>query len=359
MKKLRVAIAGVTGYTGQALLKILLKHPFLEICNLYSSRYGGKHFFDLEKSFLSYKSQIPKLENLEVKKLELEKLDCLFLATPNGFASQVVKELCLSSNFFFKSNQTKIIDLAADFRLENQKIFQEYYGFSVQENFLKESVYGLSEFVDPRELKEKKIIANPGCYPTCVLLALLPLLKENLIDTKTACIIDAKSGVTGAGKKANEDLIFGEVSECFKAYKVNKHRHTPEITEKILQFSGKNLKVRFIPHLLPIKRGMLSSIYLKPRQSLDFVRLKQLESKINSTYEKYYRDSSFVRMVGTPPKTSDVLNTNNCLIYANFDRETEILNIISVIDNLVKGAAGQAVQNFNLSFGIKQESGLL
>ena len=353
MKKIQVAVAGVTGYTGQTLLKLLLKHPFVEITHLYSSRYQSKHISELNKVFLTEAFRLPKLETLEARSLDLVKLDCLFLATPNGFASKLIQELALNSAFL--RNKLKLIDLAADFRLQDQVVFQDYYGFSVAEKFLANSVYGLSEFIDPKELQQKKIVANPGCYPTCSLLALLPLLKENLIDLETTCIIDAKSGVTGAGKKALESLIFGEISESFSAYGVNKHRHTPEIKEKAYQFSGKNLKIRFVPHLLPIRQGMLASLYLQPKKELIQTDLEQL---VRLTYQKYYKNTPFVSIVNSPPKTSEVLNTNNCLIYPSFERETKTLSVISVIDNLLKGAAGQAIQNFNLCFGLDVKTGI-
>ncbi len=336
-KKIKIGILGVSGYTGLALLNLLSNHPQAEITTLASSQHIGKNISDLYTTFSGL--NLPNFVSSE--NINFAELNCLFTATPNGIASQIAPQAL--------KHNCKLIDLAADFRLKDKQVFEKWYGFAPDENILQKAVYGLTEW-NRAEIQQAQILANPGCYPTVSALGIIPLLKNNLIENNF-CIIDAKSGATGAGKKAEESILFSEMSESFSAYKVLAHRHTPEIEQSLELFGKQKMPVRFTPHLLPIKRGILSTIYLQPKNKITNLALEEC-------FKETYKNENFIKCVGEPPKTKDVYNSNNCYIYSVYDEHTNLIIIISVIDNLMKGAAGQAVQNFNLMFDLPETLGL-
>ncbi len=335
--KIKVAIAGVTGYTGIVLLNLLLKHPHVQIVALCSGQHKGKHLSVLQPSFTGVDG-LPNLIGTE--ELPWDEIDCLFTATPNGYASEIVNKAL--------EHKVKLIDLAADFRLQDANQYNDWYAplKASPNEVLKQAVYGLVEF-NRKEISEAQIIANPGCYPTASALAILPLLKANLIDT-SLCIIDAKSGATGAGKKAEEGLLFSEISESFSAYKVDKHRHTPEIEQSLQIFGRQKMNVRFTPHLVPMRRGILATVYLKPKSN------NLSEKELQNCFKESYNHEHFVHFVSEQPKTKDVYESNRCHLWAGLDKRTNLIVVVSVIDNLMKGAAGQAVQNFNLMLGLNE-----
>jgi N-acetyl-gamma-glutamyl-phosphate reductase len=336
--KIKVAISGVTGYTGAVLTSLLVTHPMVEIKYLCSAANVGRNLKDVYPALINY--SLPD-KMVSHDGLPYEELDCLFTATPNGTATQIVSKVIESG--------CKLIDLAADFRLKTQKDFTQWYAplNPPPQNILDQSVYGLTE-LNRDEIVKAQILANPGCYVTASSLALIPLLKNNLIDSNTI-IIDAKSGITGAGKKADVDLLYSETAESFSAYKITGHRHTPEIEQNLKIFGGVSTKVKFTPHLLPIKRGILATIYAKPKASFQ---------SIKECLQATYSNEEFVKIVDHAPKTKDVYGSNRCHIYCEYDERSDILVLVSVIDNLMKGAAGQAVQNFNLMFNINENLGL-
>lgn len=338
--KIKVGILGVSGYTGAALTQLLSRHPQVEIKALCSSQHEGKHLGEIYPYFLGY-ADLPFLSHPE--RLSFNDLDCLFTATPNGIASDFAP-LALKHN-------VKVIDLAADFRLKNSTEFNHWYSplKAASESLLKQAVYGLTE-LNRAEIKKANLLANPGCYPTASSLPIIPLLQSGLADS-SLCIIDAKSGTTGAGKKAEESILFSEVNESFSAYKIEGHRHTPEIEQNLQIFGGQKLVVRFTPHLLPIKRGILSTIYLRPKS-------KVTKSALYECLQNTYQNEKFVNIVNEPPKTKDVYGSNRCHIFATYDERSDLIILVSVIDNLMKGAAGQAIQNFNLMFGLKEHEAL-
>ncbi|MDJ0626375.1 MAG: N-acetyl-gamma-glutamyl-phosphate reductase [Candidatus Caenarcaniphilales bacterium] len=338
--KIKIGIAGITGYTGAALLNILINHPEIEIKYLCSKQHKGKELAQVTPWFIGLKNS-PKLTDLDT--LDFQDLDCFFTATPNGIASGIAEKVL--------NSDCKLIDLSADFRLKDSQVYEDWYSplKPAKEEIINEAVYGLTEF-NHKEIREARLLANPGCYPTASTLGVLPLLKNNIVDD-SLCIIDAKSGTTGAGKAVQENLLFSEINESFSAYKVDKHRHTPEIEQSIELYSQKTVKVRFTPHLLPMKRGILSTIYLKPKHNTSSL-------EVQNCLKEHYKSASFVHVVDEPPKTKDVYGSNRCHIFSMVDERSELVVVISVIDNLMKGAAGQAVQNFNLMFSLSENLSL-
>ncbi len=354
MKKFKIAIIGISGYSGLALANILINHSAFEIKGLFSSNYAGKSLSQVHGLFTGYlNADFPLIENLDnlIENLVKKEIDCVFTATPNGVSSGLAEDLL--------QNNIKLIDLAADFRLQNPETFNEWYAplKSVKSEILKQAVYGLTEW-NRDKIKSAKIIANPGCYPTATALAIIPLLQNNLIDN-SVFIIDAKSGTTGAGRKAEQSLLFSEVQESFSAYKPLLHRHIPEIEQTLINFGSQghlpDIKIRFTPHLLPIKRGILNTIYLKPNPNIS---KNKINSLLQETLSEAYKTEFFVNIVPEPPKTKDVYGTNKCHIFATYDERTDLIVLISVIDNLIKGAAGQAIQNANLLFDLPESMGL-
>lgn len=331
---IRVGIIGATGYTGLELLRILTNHPNVKITFLSSRNFAGKKLNDVYPFFLEDKV----LEEIDFEKIS-RNCDIVFTALPAGVSYGIAKKL----------NNTKVIDLGADFRFDDPTVYEKWYSKKLADYDPSERVYGLTELYREK-IKNAKFVGNPGCYPTSVLLAVAPLLKNGLLDEETV-IIDSKSGVSGAGKKESIDYSFSELNESLKAYNVAKHRHVPEMEQEMSKLYGKRLKLVFTPHLAPITRGILSTIYLKTTSSLN---------EIHKLYKEFYAEEKFVHVLqpGIYPSTKWSYGSNHVFISMAKDDRTDMLILISVIDNLVKGAAGQAVQNMNLIFSLSEETGL-
>lgn len=339
-----VGIVGGTGYTGVELLRLLLRHPQVTVRVLTSRTEAGKRVADMFPSLRGH-------TDLEFSDLNLDLLkqcDVVFFATPHGVAMQHAKELVAA--------QTKVIDLAADFRLQNLEQFEKWYGLQHScPDILQNSAYGLTE-LNREKIKKASVIGNPGCYPTTVQLGLAPLLKseQNLVNP-SSIIIDAKSGVSGAGRKASMGMIYSENADNFKAYGVSGHRHHPEIVEALENISGQKGvfdHIVFVPHLVPMIRGMLSTIYLDLTE-------EGANTDIQALYEQFYADEKFVDVMppNSSPETRSVRGANELRI-ALYKPQPNKLIVLSVQDNLVKGAAGQAVQNMNLMFDFAEDAGL-
>ena len=337
---IKAGIIGATGYAGSELVRILTNHPKAEIAVITSKSYKGQNYGSVYENF-RHTEKICEEENIE----EMAKIcDVIFLALPHGVASKKVTEKILEN--------TKIIDLGADFRLQDSDVYEKWYKTSHEaKKILPEAVYGLCE-INRDKIKNKRIIANPGCYTTCSILSLYPLVKENLIDLDTI-IIDAKSGVTGAGRGISLGTHFDEVNESVKAYKIASHRHTPEIEEQLSIASGKKIVLSFTPHLIPMNRGILSTCYASLNGDYSYADIK-------SVYEKYYKNEYFVRLTkeGVFPETKWVKGSNFCDIGFTIDNRTNRIIVTGAIDNLFKGAAGQAVQNMNILFDIDEKTGI-
>ena len=339
-----VGIVGGTGYTGVELLRPLLRHPNVQVNVLTSRTEDGRRVDDMFPSLRGHTEL--KYSDLNID--ELKKCDVVFFATPHGVAMQHAQQL-LAAN-------TKVIDLAADFRLQNLAQFEKWYGMQhACPEILKDSVYGLSE-LNREQIKNANVVGNPGCYPTTVQLGLAPLFKqaETLVKPESI-IIDAKSGVSGAGRKASLGMIYSENADNFKAYGVAGHRHHPEIVEALENISGqKNLfdQILFVPHLVPMIRGMFSTIYVDLTE-------QGAAADLQSLYEKFYANEIFVDVMpaNSSPETRSVRGANQLRI-ALYKPHPNKLIVLSVQDNLVKGAAGQAVQNMNLMFGFAEDAGL-
>ncbi|MFW1664257.1 MULTISPECIES: N-acetyl-gamma-glutamyl-phosphate reductase [Acinetobacter] len=339
-----VGIVGGTGYTGVELLRLLLRHPQVTVRVLTSRTEAGKRVADMFPSLRGH-------TDLEFSDLNLDLLkqcDVVFFATPHGVAMQHAKELVAA--------QTKVIDLAADFRLQNLEQFEKWYGLQHScPDILQNSAYGLTE-LNRERIKQASVIGNPGCYPTTVQLGLAPLLKseQNLVNP-SSIIIDAKSGVSGAGRKASMGMIYSENADNFKAYGVSGHRHHPEIVEALENISGQKGvfdHIVFVPHLVPMIRGMLSTIYIDLTE-------EGANTDIQALYEQFYADEKFVDVMppNSSPETRSVRGANELRI-ALYKPQPHKLIVLSVQDNLVKGAAGQAVQNMNLMFDFAEDAGL-
>jgi len=339
-----VGIVGGTGYTGVELLRLLLRHPNVQVNVLTSRTEDGRRVDDIFPSLRGHTEL--KYSDLNID--ELKKCDVVFFATPHGVAMQHAQQL-LAAN-------TKVIDLAADFRLQNLAQFEKWYGMQhACPEILKDSVYGLSE-LNREQIKNANVVGNPGCYPTTVQLGLAPLFKqaETLVKPESI-IIDAKSGVSGAGRKASLGMIYSENADNFKAYGVAGHRHHPEIVEALENISGqKNVfdQILFVPHLVPMIRGMFSTIYVDLTE-------QGAAADLQSIYEKFYANEIFVDVMpaNSSPETRSVRGANQLRI-ALYKPHPNKLIVLSVQDNLVKGAAGQAVQNMNLMFGFTEDAGL-
>ena len=341
MNKIKAGIIGATGYAGQELFRILYSHPHVEVTKVNSVSYTGKKYSDIYQN-------LNGLTELECTNDDMEKMadevDVIFLALPHGIASKSVTENIL--------NKCKVIDLGADFRLKNKDIYEKWYNVEhFGENLLNEAVYGLCEIYADK-IKNARLVANPGCYTTCSILSLYPLVKENLINTDTI-VIDAKSGVTGAGRKPDIITSYCECNESVKAYKIASHRHTPEIEQELSIAANKNINLVFTPHLIPMNRGILATCYAKLNVEADYETLK-------FTYLKHYQNKKFVRILkeGMFPETKNVKSSEYIDIGFTIDKRTNSVIVIGAIDNLVKGAAGQAVQNMNLMFGFKEDTAL-
>ena len=337
---LNIVVAGATGYIGLELIKILSKHSKIKILYLCAVKSIGKKIGFFDKSLK--KNKLPKITKIE--KVKWNNVDVLFTALPNGEAQKIIKVI---------PKHTKLIDLSADFRLQKAKEYKKWYGIEHKsKKLIKNSIYALSEF-SRNELKKTNIISCPGCYPTSVQIPLIPLVKKNLINIKNI-IIDSKSGYSGAGKKIKNKFKFKNLYDSVSAYGVGSHRHMAEIDQELSKASNKKINVSFTPHLIPMFRGILSTIYLETRG-------KNNAKKIFNFLKKYHKKNYFVKIAkfNTSIGTGEVMNTNYCQISVCKNREKNKIIIISAIDNLIKGGSGQAVQNMNISFNLNEKLGLI
>ncbi len=339
---INVGIVGATGYAGEELIDIILRHPEVRITNISAKVEKPQGISDI---FPKFKGRI----NLICGSPDIKKIagssDLVFLALPHTVSMEIVPQ-------FLKAGK-KVIDLSADYRLKDAKIYEKFYNSKHKDKLnLSEAVYGLPE-IYRNKIKTARLIANPGCYPTGIILALAPLVAFDLVDAGSI-IIDAKSGVTGAGRKLAEGFLFSELNEDFKAYKVNAHQHSPEINQELSKLAGKKISVTFVPHLLPLNRGILSTVYVKKTQNA-----KGKIQNLTALYKKFYKKEPFVRIrdEGDFPRLKDVLRTNFCDIGVKDSAESVI--IIAAIDNLLKGASGQAVQNMNIMYKFPEYTALL
>ena len=337
---IKVGILGATGYAGAELVRILVGHPNVKITCLTSRQYAGQRF---DQIYPAMKGWVDLSCELYDPDRSVSKMDVAFLALPHKLPMDIVPGL-LKKNI-------KVVDLSADFRFKDVKTYETHYQIHSAPELLNTAIYGLSEvYFD--QIRQTNLIGNPGCYPTSILLPLVPLIKADLIDTRLL-IADSKSGVSGAGREATLATHFCQVNESLKAYKVGVHRHTPEIAAVLSDQAGKSLSLTFVPHLVPMSRGMQSTIYTYPRNRGDALAIEQC-------LMDFYDGKPFVRICGqTPPDTLNVKGTNCCDIGFKIDPCSGQLILMSVIDNLVKGAAGQAVQNMNIMMGFHESAGLL
>jgi N-acetyl-gamma-glutamyl-phosphate reductase len=337
---IRVGIYGGSGYTGLELMRILLRHPDVKVVGLTSRKFKGQPLSDTYPLF----EGLTDIAFIDASPEELSGMaDVIFTATPHGEAMAVAPA--------FIDAGKKVIDLSADFRLRDLGVFEKWYHRHSAPSLAKTAVYGIPELYRD-EIRTARLVANPGCYPTSALLGLAPALREKIIDPATI-IIDSKSGVSGAGRDPVIGSLFCEVDEGFKAYKVNEHRHAPEIEQELSVLAGTEVRVSFTPHLLPLTRGILSTIYASLKKTLSTAELIDL-------YKKFYGEEKFVRILrkGAYPNVSSVKGTNFCDIGISVDERTNRVIILSAIDNLVKGASGQAVQNMNIMCGIRENTAL-
>jgi len=328
---MRAAIIGGTGYGAIELIRLINKHPYLEVGSVVSNSQAGSNFSESYPHLTEIINQ--PLVSFDVERLVKEN-DIVFLATPSGVSSKMAPELV--------DKGIKVIDLSGDFRLRSQNEYETWYKHSApEEEYLSKAVYGLSEIYE-KEIKSAAFIANPGCYPTAASLGLLPIIKANLADSKTI-IIDAKSGVSGAGRGLSLTSHYAEINENLKAYKLGAHQHIPEIEQVLSDESGNSVTITFTTHLVPMTRGIMITAYVNLTEKLS-------TNTVHELYNKFYENHPFVRVrpAGAYPSTKEVSGSNYCDIGLHVDPRTNRLTIISVIDNLVKGAAGQAIQNANI-----------
>ena len=343
---IKVGIIGATGYAGNELVRLLLGHKDAEIVWLGSRSYIDQNYSDVYRNMFKLVDAKCMDDNMEQLANEV---DVIFTATPQGLCASLVNDEILS--------KTKIIDLSADFRLKDVNIYEKWYKIEHKSpQFIEEAVYGLCE-INREKVKNARLVANPGCYTTCSILTAYPLVKEGLIDPDTL-IIDAKSGTSGAGRGAKTPNLFCEVNESMKAYGVTTHRHTPEIEEQLGYAAGKEITVNFTPHLVPMNRGILATEYATLIKKPDGTYPSYEELK--AAYDKYYAKERFVRVLkkGVCPETKWVEGSNYVDVNFVIDERTGRVVMMGALDNLVKGAAGQAVQNMNLLFGFDEAEGL-
>jgi N-acetyl-gamma-glutamyl-phosphate reductase len=337
---MKVAVIGTTGYGGVELLRILQRHPVFHIQSIHSSR-GEAPIWEEYPHLYQLNNQT--LETIDPEKISAES-DLVFLATPSGVSGQLAAQ--------FAEMDIKLIDLSGDLRLKNQDDYVKWYKRdAAPKHVIDKAVYGLSEW-NREQITGADWISNPGCYSTSALLGLAPVVKENLIDTKSI-IIDAKSGTSGAGRKPTRMNMLAEMSENFKIYKVNEHQHIPEIEQQLLDWNEGIQPITFSTHLLPVSRGIMATIYVQLQKELSITQLNEL-------YQEQYKEDPFVRVYpeGHSPSIKNVWGSNYCDIGLHLDERTGRLTIVSVIDNLMKGAAGQAVQNANLMNGLDETTGI-
>lgn len=338
---IKAGIIGSTGYAGGELARLLLQRDDIEIKWYGSRSYIGQKYASLYPNM--YKIVDEECMDDNMKELAGQ-VDVVFTATPQGLCASLVDEEILS--------KVKIIDLSADFRIKDVSVYEEWYKLThASPQFLEEAVYGLPE-VNRERVKKARLIANPGCFPTCSFLSVYPLVKEGLVDPDTI-IIDAKSGTSGAGRGAKMDSLYCEVNENIKAYGVGTHRHTPEIEEQLSYAAGRPVTISFTPHLVPMNRGILVTAYGSLTKEVTY-------EEVRAVYDKYYKDEFFVRVLekDVVPQTRWVEGSNFADVNFKIDPRTRRIVMMGVIDNMVKGAAGQAIQNMNLMFGLPENTGL-
>ena len=338
---IKVGIIGSTGYAGQEIVRLLMGHKDAEIVWYGSRSYIDKKYYEVFGNMFQIVDANCMDDNME----ELaQKADVIFTATPQGLCASLVNESILE--------KTKIIDLSADFRIKDVNIYEKWYGIEHKSpQFIDEAVYGLCE-INREKIKGARLIANPGCYTTCSILSFYPLMKEGLIDPKSV-IIDAKSGTSGAGRGAKVNNLFCEVNENIKAYGVLTHRHTPEIEEQLGYAAGEDVTIIFTPHLVPMNRGILVTGYANLTKDVSY-------DEVRAAYDKYYAKERFVRVLDKDvcPETRWVEGSNYVDVNFKLDPRTNRVVVMGALDNIVKGAAGQAIQNMNLAFGLPETEGL-
>jgi len=341
---LRVGVIGATGYTGEELIKILLNHNYVKITYLSAKVDRPKNISDI---FVYLKGKLDLLcDNLKIDET-IRLCDLLFLAVPHTTSMQITP--------FLLENKKYVIDLSADYRLKNKKLYEFWYETKHKDTKnLKRAVYGLPEIYEER-IKKARLIANPGCYPTASILAIAPLVKLEICKIQSISI-DAKSGYSGAGRKDLDDPFYKDIKDNFKAYNINNHRHIPEINEQLSSLAKKDLNIIFVPHILPIERGILETIYVSLNE-----KLKIKNEELIKIYREFYQDKPSVRIKDEKsfPQIKDIVFTNFCDIGIKVLEDKKTIILISCIDNLLKGASGQAVQNMNIMFGFKETEALL
>ncbi len=339
---IKAGIIGSTGYAGNEIVRLLLGHPEVEIVWFGSRSYVGEEYASIYRNFFKVVDAKCLDDNME----ELAKqADVIFTATPQGLCASLVTEDILK--------QCKIVDLSADFRIKDVAVYEEWYKINhPTPQYIEEAVYGLCE-INREKVKSARLVANPGCYPTCTTLSIYPLLKEGLLDPKSI-IIDAKSGTSGAGRGAKVANLYCEVNENIKAYGVASHRHTPEIEEQLTYAAGEEVLINFTPHLVPMNRGILITAYGNLKKKVTYEEVKAI-------YDHYYKGETFVRVLpkDVVPETRFVEGSNFVDVNFKIDERTGRIIMMGAMDNLVKGAAGQAVQNMNLMFGLPENMGLM
>lgn len=335
---IRVAIYGASGYTGVELLKLLARHPLAEVTALVTRQEDAPHVSEVHPSLTGMYDL--RLESLTPEQVA-ERADCVFACLPHGASAEVISTLL--------DQGLKVVDLSADYRLTNRAVYEKWYGVEHPDaGRIGTAAYGLPELYRSR-IRESSLVANPGCYPTSAILALAPLLQAGLIEP-SGIVIDSKSGVTGAGRKPKQAFHFPECNESFSAYGIGTHRHMPEIDQVLGDAAGTELEVLFTPHLSPMNRGILSTCYARPTDA-------STPDALADALADFYRDEPFVNAVASAPSTNHVTGTNRCHISAHVARGQVV--VVSVIDNLLKGAAGAAVQNFNLMHAIEETTALV
>ena len=337
---IKVGILGATGYAGQQLVWILRNHPQCEIIFLNSHNYTKNQYSEVYNNYSGLLEDT--CINLEEAESKLPLINVLFIALPHGKSFDIVKKALAQG--------IKVIDLGADYRLKSAEVYKRWYGLEHEyKNALKDASYGLVE-LNRESIKKASLVANPGCYPTASILSLCPLLKHEMINPDSI-IIDAKSGITGAGRTANISNLFTECNDSVKAYGIGSHRHTPEIEQELSNIYEEDITLSFTPHLIPMNRGILTTCYAKLNTKINTEELKEI-------YKSFYKDEYFVKIIENLPETRWVRGSNLCHIGVRVDSRTNRVIIVAAIDNLIKGAAGQAVQNMNVMFNLKETTGL-
>lgn len=334
-----VAVVGATGYAGAELVRLLARHPAARLVTVTSEQSAGK---DLAEVLPSVRGKLDlRLETFDVSAVA-DRAAFAFTALPQGKSAEGVAALI--------ARGCRVVDIGADFRFRDPAEYARVYVPHSAPELLPEAVYGLTEYCR-RDLRAARVVANPGCYPTAALLGLLPLAERGLIEP-AGIVVDAKSGVTGAGRTVAAEYLFAEVDDNLRAYKIGQHRHAPEIEQQLRPSLGHDVAVTFVPHLLPIRRGILSTMYVRPRRGVD-------PSAFDEAYRARYARERFIVLTGErPPEIRDVVGTNDCAIGWTMDAKSGMAVVVSVIDNLGKGAAGQAIQNFNAMIGGDEKAGL-